>query len=721
MAAPVGASEALDPNTPQEPHPKGLYILFMTEMWERFSYYGMRALLVPYMISAAFGYQPREASGVYKWYTSLVYLTPLLGGLLADRLLGLRNAVLIGAVLMAVGHILMAFPSHTLFFAALAFLIVGNGMFKPNISTMIGRLYTPNDSRRDRAFTIFYMGINLGAFLAGILCDWLRVKFGFHYGFGAAGVGMMVGLLVFGVGQKRVAQDAAAVGNSIGNATAQAALQAARENERAEKAEADRKEPFREGAAPADAVVADADAPSAGGVASILAKAYPVVMILAAIGIVTTYGLKVANGEEKPISLIMPIAFGAVFVTMAGLLFKLRNREKDKSVSIFIMFLFPVLFWMAFEQAGNALNFWATDHTDLHVGGFEYPAGWWQSVNSLLIFALAPVFTVVWAVLARAKKEPSTPMKMFGALFLMILSFVAMVFGAASENAKTTSVALTLPANSTLDPAKVPFAEFNAGRLSFEGGKISARGVLPDYAVRKVLESTAPQTTRDFVKKVDKDAEAASAEKPTVATLAVPAWFEVPLDDSTKELKLKATTPDKLAACEVAIPVDASVLAATTNVACGPKVLLAWGGGKLVVASPGPIEPLVKSTIFAQVAEPEWKKALLALAKESHSARVSGFWLFLSYLLATLGELCLSPVGISMVTKLAPPRFAGLFMGVWLLSSSVAQYAGGSVGERWGEIPPQSYFMIFVGTSIVGSILALLLAFPLRKLMHDVK
>ncbi|MBL7957524.1 MAG: MFS transporter, partial [Flavobacteriales bacterium] len=148
----------------QKHHPRGLYLLFFTEMWERFSYYGMRALLVPYMVSAAFGYQPKEASGVYKWYTSLVYLAPLAGGLVADRFLGLRNAVLIGAVLMAIGHFLMAFPSHTLFFLALGFLIFGNGFFKPNISTMVGKMYTPDDERRDRAFTIFYMGINIGAF-----------------------------------------------------------------------------------------------------------------------------------------------------------------------------------------------------------------------------------------------------------------------------------------------------------------------------------------------------------------------------------------------------------------------------------------------------------------------------------------------------------------------------------------------------------------------------
>ena len=145
-------------------HPRGLYILFFTEMWERFSYYGMRALLMTYMLNYLL-WQPERASGVYKWYTSLVYLTPLLGGLIADRLLGLRNSIVIGAVLMAIGHFLMAFESLPMFYTALALLIAGNGFFKPNISTMVGKMYPKGDKRRDGAFTIFYMGINIGAFV----------------------------------------------------------------------------------------------------------------------------------------------------------------------------------------------------------------------------------------------------------------------------------------------------------------------------------------------------------------------------------------------------------------------------------------------------------------------------------------------------------------------------------------------------------------------------
>src|SRR5215468_4391448 len=210
-------------------HPRGLAYLFTTEMWERFSYYGMRALLVLYMVKYLFTPQssgevlglasfkhglefvfgplaPQPlASQIYGFYTGLVYLTPIFGGLLADRVLGQRRTVIIGATLMAIGHFMMAFEH--LFLVALCFLILGNGCFKPNISTQVGLLYPPGDKRRDRAFSIFYVGINIGAFLAPLVCGTLGQKVGWHYGFGAAGVGMVLGLIFYLMNQKHLAPD----------------------------------------------------------------------------------------------------------------------------------------------------------------------------------------------------------------------------------------------------------------------------------------------------------------------------------------------------------------------------------------------------------------------------------------------------------------------------------------------------------------------------------
>ena len=182
-------------------HPIGLYVLFFTEMWERFSYYGMRALLITYMVNY-FKWTQSDASSVYKWYTTLVYVTPILGGFLADRYLGNTWAVIIGAGLMAVGHFLMAFEASNIFYAALILLIIGNGFFKPNMSTQVGRLYPPNDRRRDGAYTIFYMGINLGAFLSPLACGWLQENTvgEYHSGFALAGIGMVVGMITYLIG-----------------------------------------------------------------------------------------------------------------------------------------------------------------------------------------------------------------------------------------------------------------------------------------------------------------------------------------------------------------------------------------------------------------------------------------------------------------------------------------------------------------------------------------
>src|SRR5574342_649285 len=190
--------------TRRQRHPAGLYVLFFTEMWERFSYYGMRSLLVYYMIKHLQFTQERS-SQIYGLYTGFVYFTPLFGGMLADRLLGQRRTVVLGGVLMAIGHFLMAVES--LFYPALIFLILGNGAFKPNISTQVGALYPVGDHRRDRAFSVFYMGINLGAFFSPLVCGTLGEKLGYHWGFAAAGVGMVIGLLVYLSGQKHLAPD----------------------------------------------------------------------------------------------------------------------------------------------------------------------------------------------------------------------------------------------------------------------------------------------------------------------------------------------------------------------------------------------------------------------------------------------------------------------------------------------------------------------------------
>jgi POT family proton-dependent oligopeptide transporter len=646
----------------RERHPRGLYLLFATEMWERFSYYGMRALLVLYLIHHL-QWQPSQAASVYKWYTSLVYLTPLVGGYLADRYLGLRASIVLGGVLMTLGHFSLAFEPLPFFYAGLALLVVGNGFFKPNISTLVGKMYRQGDGRRDGAFTIFYMGINLGAFLSPIVCGALRIRFGFHYGFACAGVGMVLGLSTFLWGQRRVLADVHAAGNllrgekGVESEGAKASLLAASAEE--------------------------AKTRGATGGAGALARAYPLVLVAFGALVPLHYARLLWMGQAKPIDLVMPVAFAAVAAWMGWSLASIKGRARDKSTVIFVLFVFAVLFWMAFEQAGNALNLFADVHTDLHLFGLAYPAEWFQSVNAILIFVIAPLFARMWVRLARRRLEPSTPTKMLIAMGLMTLSFAVMVLGATAENETESRVPLSAV------PAGVDLSRLDAGRLRFDGDRqeLVVRGVVAPFVVREALGKTEPPAYVASINALEEAAAGASASAPAEEGLAdVPPGFAFPW---------------------------------------GPPAAkergLAWDETHRTLRATGPIDPATVGELLAAGAPTEWRGALEQLGRESQAARVSGVWLFLSYLFATLGELCLSPVGLSMVTKLAPARFASLFMGVWLLSSSVAQYVGGSIGESWGKVPPAGYFRLFVYTSLAGGALLVLLVRPLRKLMHEVR
>ena len=351
-------------------HPVGLFVLFFAEMWERFSYYGMRGLLKLYMVNYLFvtsrqvlqGGDARapgnpmhvwgwdtlrnildsnpdtpvgaHASVIYGWYTGLVYLTPVLGGYIADRYWGQRKTVFVGGILMAIGHFVMA--AENMFFLALLLLIIGNGAFKPNISTQVGNLYPVGDPRRDGAFTIFYMGINLGAFLCNLVCGTLAATVGWHYGFGAAGIGMVLGLVVYFFGQKYLAPET--VGSNV-----------------------------------------------------------------------KTQGQAAAERDHHPLS----------------------ATEKNQVWALIGLCLLNVVFWAVYEQQGNTMQTWADEQTLWPtVFGFQIPATWFQSFNPLFIFIFAPLLDMFWIHQAKSGKEPSSVSKMAIGSIILGLSFIVMVVGA---------------------------------------------------------------------------------------------------------------------------------------------------------------------------------------------------------------------------------------------------------------------------------------------------
>jgi POT family proton-dependent oligopeptide transporter len=430
-------------------HPIGLTILFLTEMWERFGFYGMRAILVFYMIKGLAFSQPRS-SQVYGWYIGLVYLTPIAGGWLADRFIGYKRAILLGGAVLAAGYFMLGLGRPELFYPALAVLILGNGAFKANISTVVGKLYKPGDPRRDRGFGIFYVGINVGAAFSPLVCGTLGERYGWKWGFLAAGVGMIIGIITFLVGQPLLKGVNMGRGDGGDQPTAQ--------------------------------VQQDGEVPP----------------------------------NER------------------------RETEFGRILSLCIIGFFVIFFWAAYEQGGNTLALWADENTirNVHlpfIGAFEVPASWFQSVNPIFIFCITPLLNIVWFRLGQRNKEPGSAAKMTLGLFFLGLSFIVLMIAA------------------------------------------SAAG--------------------------------------------------------------------------------------------------------------------------------------------SNVGKVSMLWLISAYLVQTVGELALSPIGLSLVTKLAPARLGGMLMGVWFLAVFLGNKLSGTLGELYSKTSHVTFFSIFIASSLVAAVAMFFLLRPLKKLM----
>ncbi len=367
-------------------HPRGLSTLFFTEMWERFSYYGMRALLILFMTASVanggLGFPTSKAGEIYGLYTSMVLLLSLPGGWLADRIIGQRRAVLWGGVIIALGHYSMAIPSLTTFYLGLTLIVLGTGLLKPNISTMVGALYTEKDIRRDAGFSIFYMGINIGAFISPLVCGYLGENINWHYGFGAAGVGMTLGLIQYTLSGKYLGH----AGLTRSGTEADFHL-------------------LRRVLTIALVVIVVAGALIFTGVFSFSAE-----------NISDAFGLILAG---------IVVAFFVWLLTAKGY----TPVERRRFWAILVLFLASALFWSAFEQAGSTLNLFAERNTNMHAWDAPlwglFRASYFQSFNSLFIIGLAPVFAWLWVKLAR--HEPSITAKFSWGLVFVGLGFAILV------------------------------------------------------------------------------------------------------------------------------------------------------------------------------------------------------------------------------------------------------------------------------------------------------
>ncbi|HEY7388375.1 MAG TPA: peptide MFS transporter [Bryobacteraceae bacterium] len=366
-------------------HPRGLATLFFTEMWERFSYYGQRAILILYMTAplagGGLGFAVPKAGAIYGLYTALAYLASLPGGWVADRYIGQRRAVLYGGILIAAGEFCLVAPGLAMFYAGLGVIIVGTGLLKSNASTIVGQLYAPGDKRRDSGFSIFYMGINIGALISPLACGWVAERIAWRLGYALAGVGMVAGVIQYVIGYKH-----------LGTAGLYPpGRDAARGSQRKSRA-------GWWGAAALLIVAAVALAKSGVSIsAESISNAFGVVLVVVCVGVFSW------------------LIFGRGW----------SPAERKRSVAILVLFIASTLFWFAFEQAGSTLNLFAEKSTNRNVLGFLYPASWMQFVQPLFVISLAPVFAWLWIALRH--REPSSPAKFSIGLIFVSLSFAILV------------------------------------------------------------------------------------------------------------------------------------------------------------------------------------------------------------------------------------------------------------------------------------------------------
>ena len=388
-------------------HPRGLATLFFTEMWERFSYYGMRALLILYMTAplaaGGLGFDTAKAAPIYAMYVSSVYLLSLPGGWLADRVLGLRPAVFFGGVVIMAGHICLAIPSLPLFYLGLVLIASGTGLLKGNISVLVGKLYAPDDVRRDAGYSLYYMGINTGAFIAPLVTGWLAqsdafrgmlssmgfsVESSWHWGFGAAAVGMFCGLVQYTLGGKYLA--------------------------------ADGRHPIR----PSDPVEA----------ARLDRRIRVVGLVAAAVVVLLVVLLGTGSLALDPGAISSGFKWVLMGITVGFFAWLLSSRqwtsaERKRLVVVTVLFVAATIFWMAYEQAGSTLNLFAERSTNNIVLGYAFPAAWYQSVPALFVIVFAGVFAVIWLRLGH--RNPSSTAKFSFALFLLAGAFAIMIGAAA--------------------------------------------------------------------------------------------------------------------------------------------------------------------------------------------------------------------------------------------------------------------------------------------------
>jgi POT family proton-dependent oligopeptide transporter len=661
-------------------HPTGLFVLFFTEMWERFSFYGMRALLVLFLVSALGigGWDwPREnALALYGTYLALLYLTPIIGGTLADKYLGNRNAIIIGAIIMTLGHASMAVESNPFFlYLGLGLLVIGTGFFKPNMTSFISILYKDFPEKKDGAYTIFYMGVNAGAFLGIMLCGYLGEILGWSWGFGLAGIFMLLGLLQFLFAQ--------GIFGEVGK----------KPNKIDKTIEADDHTEIED-------------------------KLNPFTIIdRILIVIVAIAGLTwVINDPLSKIGDFNLLSFGGtdfsnttIIITLILFVFLLGSRiiryssiTRDKMFAVVIFAFFIIFFWASFEQAGGSMSIFAKDYTSRVLSG-----------NSALIFnivdiiiTVVPIAIITYVLFLLFKQ---TYKKYFISNLILGFSFVliwTIVVWKIYNNFNTYSYEISYKTYQVSETNK-------NGEIILKDYAITAATTIPENAVL-IDNSTVIRSSNDFVKD----------DKISIIDLDKKGTNFKYLSDEQAEListNISATIVRKKDN-EIQIPATWFLILNSLFIIAFAPLFSKWWESKY---NPKPANKYAIGLFFLGIGFAFLAYGASGIPQGAKTASVSIIWLILAYLFHTLGELCVSPVGLSYVSKLVPPRMIAFMFGVWYLALAIGNKTSGKLGSMIDDITTKydisTFFLIFTFVPIIIGVIAILLNPVLKKLMHGVK
>lgn len=667
-------------------HPSGLFVLFFTEMWERFSYYGMRAILVLFLISSAgiggWEWSIAKAMSLYGTYTAMVYLTPILGGFLADKYLGYRKAVIIGALLMTLGHAAMAIEFAEIFmYIGISLLIIGNGFFKPNMTSIVSVMYKDTPEKKDGAYTIFYMGVNAGAFLGIMLCGYIGEKVSWSYGFGLAGIFMLLGMLQFYFAQ--------GIFGKIGLAPEKKDVSQVDDDL---EFEGDRKNPFLT----IDKILIV--------ICSFIGVTWILNDPLSTIGGINL--LKIGDFDFNGYYIITGVLLFLLLLLIRIIRYPVVTR--DRMVAIVIFAIMTVLFWACFEQAGGSMTIFANDFTDRNMSGIF--ANIYIIAN--LLITVVPIAIITWVLykLFRNTFANYAISNIFlGSSFVIIW---ALVFWMLNRDFNSTAYI-------------VEYDTFT--KTEMVDGEETTEEVV-------VTKSTLVPEDVDVVTKTTRIIEPVTMSEGDELNLIKVRSKLLFLDESESQnaiakLEEKGKSSPLIGAKVIEVQENEIQIAATWFLILNSLFIIIfaplfskWWESKY---NPSAATKYGLGLILVGVGFAALWYGASGIENGAETAAVSIIWLILAYLFHTLGELCLSPVALSYISKLVPARMIALMFGVWYVAVAIGNKAAGKMGGSIEKIADEHglafFFMLLTVVPVVLGLIGILLNPLIKKLMHGVK